>query len=152
MLPDYLLAELIPRTPCPGCGVADRVVHFQFPQIRINEAHDQLYLVGYCAGCRAYSPLHIRIPRLLLGFILLQVFEQRARLRLDAKRYVIVEAQTGDALAQFTSDYRDLLSRTATEDSLELLKTERDAFEMDERSWRKFMARLGLDNDMEDSQ
>jgi len=151
MLPDYLLAELMPRTPCPGCGATARVVRFNFPQITICGAHDELYLVGYCAGCRTYSPLHIRIPRLLLGFILLHVFEQRARLRLDAKRFSIVEAQAGHALAEFTGNYRELLSMTPANDGLDLLRTERDAFEMDEQSWRDFMGRMGIDDREEKS-
>ena len=152
MIPEYLLAELIPRTPCPGCGAADRVIRFQYPQITIGETHDELYLVGYCDNCRIYSPLHFRVPRLLLGFILLQPFEQRARLRLDAKRSITIGAQVGDALTRLAREFRELMSRTPRTADLELQRTERQAFGMDLQSFDEFLRRLGFANNSEKPQ
>ncbi len=145
---NWIVAHLIGRFSCAGCGAAEqpRIVHY--PAITRRGDQVELRFRVECS-CGKTGWLRVQLPVLLFGYLLAwqMIFEADKHGR-AARAPVQVMGHESALFPRIIAEYVQLVGRLPTA-STEPTYADQVGFRLNDEEWGKFIKRLGFEGDGE---
>lgn len=148
VLPLHVAGHWLPKRPCRKCGQDRLGVRLLFPRIRQKETDEEVTYPTRCPACGHAGSVSFRLPRLLLGLVLVEACEAESVRHFGrSKRSMVVTPGRTRAYVQVVEEYLNLLSAVCGEKHNSPLDLQREFFGLDEQEWDQFLRRLGIQDE-----
>lgn len=145
VLPLHLAGHWVPKHSCAKCGQDRLGVRLLYPRLRREGTDERITYPTRCPACGHAGSVSIRLPRLLLGLILIEACEAESIRHFGkSKRSMVVTPGRTRAFVRVVEEYLNLLSTVCGEEHNTPLDLQRELFGLDEAGWDQFLRRLGL--------